>query len=213
MNDWIFKDYHMMGFDLDGTLYDEFDFISQAYNSISGFISKEYKINKEKLLKDMVCLWLRYGSSKTDLFQTAFNDQNIEVNKSDFKECIRLYRESFFKLDLSQRVKNALNIINEKNIKIFIVTDGNSRLQRRKIEALGLYQWFDKDMIFVSGDYGREFQKPSTKILEPIDSECNLEGKKIAYFGDRAIDQKFAECAKFDFYYAPCMNVVRMEKS
>ena len=46
---YSFSDYEYIGFDIDGTLYDEFSFVSQAYKPIASFLSKKYKIDEKYL--------------------------------------------------------------------------------------------------------------------------------------------------------------------
>ena len=91
---------------------------------------------------------------------------------------------------------------------MILITDGNSVLQRRKIESLGLGTWFSNNRIFISGDYGKEYQKPGTLIIGKVKEKFPLDRRKICYLGDRQIDKVFADAAGFEFYYAPCMQII-----
>lgn len=196
------------GFDLDGTLYDEFEFIRQAYKEIAVFISGKSTANPCALSQYMYELWLEYGSSKTDIFQMAFLQCGLEPSHDDIQKCIWMFRKCDISLTLPSRSSYVLDLLKERGKGIFIVSDGNSELQRRKIEALNLRRWFVEDRIFISGDYGKVYQKPSISIADIIEKKIHLEKRKTVYFGDRQVDEKFAEGMGFRFLYAPCMQIM-----
>ena len=161
-------EYKTIGFDLDGTLYDEFDFIKEAYKSISLYVSDIVKHSQSDVYNIICSLWLKFGSSKKDLFQTFFKEFGFKPSDKHINECLNFYRNTQPNLLLPARCRFLLNVINKENQDIFIFTDGNKVLQRKKIEALKLDQWFKKEKVFVSGDYGREYQKPETNILNRL---------------------------------------------
>lgn len=206
MNKINISDYDCFGFDLDGTLYDEFEFITQAYYEIAGYISSVYSVPQKTAYMYMKDLWIQYGSAKQDLFQLIFSHFTITPTEGDIKNCVNLFRGVSLKLQLPQRSKYYLDSIKESNKFIFLVTDGNSTLQRKKIGALGLESWFPENCIFVSGDYGKNYQKPNTAILSVVNRVIPVCSMKVAYFGDRGVDKEFAKAAGFDFIYAPCMQ-------
>lgn len=204
-----FEAIDIYGFDLDGTLYDEFEFVSQAYRSIAEYISMRSAKSQSvsEILLFMQSVWLEYGSSKKDLFQLSFEKFGVKPELADIKECVQRYRIGEVNLVLSERAKYILDLLKRERKSLFLVTDGDSLLQRRKIEILGLRKWFPEDSIFISGDYGKEYQKPNIAILNYIEKTIKLKEKRIAYFGDREIDKIFAEKAGFLFVYAPCMQL------
>lgn len=196
MND-IDKD-TVVGFDLDGTIYDEFEFIAQAYISIAEIIS--YKLNMEKsCIYERLCMeWLRYGSS-FNIFQKVIGEELSNQNPQLIKECIRSYRKTNFKLKLSVRAEIILETLVKTGCELFIVTDGDRELQRKKIDALGLMRWFTPNNIAISGDYGRDVQKPSTYMATKI-SALKTPKKKVMFLGDRYVDWQFANNCGFEFY-------------
>lgn len=208
-NNIEFNKEQAFGFDLDGTLYDEFEFICHAYRTVADYIASfSGNIEQYNLWNYMINCWLEEGSAKTDLFQAAFTYASVYPNSDRIKECIRLYREAPFQLTLSTRAKFILDLCKKESKIMFIVTDGNSVLQRRKIDALGLKEWFDEEFIFISGDYGKEYQKPGVGMVQHISKVVDLELGNICYLGDRDVDEKFAVSTGFDFYYAPCMQIM-----
>ena len=69
-----------VGFDMDGTLYDEFDFIKQVYSEIN----KQLILN-DSILSFMTERWLEKGSSYPLIFSEAYDKcESIFVEKEDF---------------------------------------------------------------------------------------------------------------------------------
>lgn len=185
-----------IGFDMDGTLYDEFDFISQAYNTVAAFIAKQYNLKKSEVYKSLCDNWKKFGSS-ANIFQKTFREFSIEPDVEMVKECINRYRTADFNLIISCEMECLLNDLKSEGYKLFLVTDGNARLQRKKINELGLNRWFDEENIAISGDYGKEYQKPEAYMKDKI--KILKSEDKVLYVGDRDIDKMFAENSGFKF--------------
>ena len=181
-----------IGFDLDGTLYDEFDFIYQVY----------WEINK-KILKDKVAFkfmlnrWLEKGSSYPFIFEETYNKFNYAkfFEKEKFiKNILQIYYTFIPNLRLTYRTENILEEL-KKHYKLFLISDGNANLQRNKFNALKLNTYFGSKYVFFTGDYGTEYYKPNTKILNIIKINFN----KAVFIGDREIDEKFAKNSNMQF--------------
>ena len=184
-----------LAFDLDGTLYDEYDFIKQAYYSVSEVIHSHTNIDQGIIYEYLCRLWLKYGSSY-NTFQDAFNNFcHTDMDKELLKKCVNAYRNTEIELSLSKEVIELLDSLG-KYPKV-IITDGDSTLQRKKYKALGLDRWFSEDSVFVTGDYGKENYKPNPYVGELVKDK--LHTNKILYFGDRDIDKQFAENVGFEF--------------
>lgn len=185
-------------FDLDGTIYDEFDFIVQVYLDVAKVIADYIQIPLNIVYEKLCQTWLEIGSSGNVFQQSAFELASSELPKEVIKECVSVYRNAKFQLNLSNRAKSLFCNLNNAGYLLCIVTDGDSELQRKKIDSLGLNQWFSNQNIYVSGDYGKEYQKPNPfmglKLL------CDdLKANEVLYLGDRNIDKIFAENVGFSF--------------
>jgi len=198
------KGIDIFGFDLDGTLYDEFDFISQAYHQFASIISQLCYSNIELIYKYMIGVWFINGSSYDKLFQDTLLKFKARGDISEIVEkLIKVYRTFDFNIVLSERIKAILDWICENGYSLFMVTDGNPVLQAKKITALGLEYWFDKNNIVITGAGGVEYSKPSTKSLQQIEmlNKIKTNSDRILYFGDRNVDYQFAKNAGFLFKY------------
>lgn len=190
--------YDIIGFDMDGTLYDEYEFISQAYLPVSEVLSQSLHYSKD-VVYDLLCeKWLEFGSS-ANIFQIV-TDQlvNESLSLDIIKQCVFAYRNASFELSLPRRSSFLLTTLNNRGKALFLVTDGDSGLQRKKFRKLGLENWFDASNVAISGDYGKNCQKPSTFMTERIGILSN-NTKSVIYVGDREVDKQFADKAGFSF--------------
>ena len=202
MKSFISDGYEALAFDLDGTLYDEYDFIKQAYLPVSETMAS--KQDREKMYEMLCRLWLIHGSS-ANIFQMAYeNLYDRSMDKRLLSDCIDSFRKTDINLKLSDRTSGILDLC--KDVPKVIITDGNSQLQRKKIKALGLDRWFREEDIFVSGDYGKDAYKPNPYMGDLV--KKRLKTDKILYFGDRKIDEEFAENAGFAFRMVKNMIIV-----
>lgn len=203
--------YPVIGFDLDGTLYDEYEFVFQAYRLVSKII-REYMesyhrvIDQEEIFHSLCLEWLRVGSS-APIFQTIFEKYGFpEIPKETVRKCVEAFRTAQFNLHLSRRAEDILNYLIAQDKVLFLVTDGNSDLQRRKIDALGLRRWFSEERIAISGNYGKEAQKPRTYMFEVLrQSVKNID--QAVYCGDRDVDAKFSTNSGIEFRHVENMKL------
>jgi FMN phosphatase YigB (HAD superfamily) len=195
-------DIETVGFDMDGTLYDEFEFIKQVFIQININL-----IRNDKVLNFMLSRWLEKGSSYPFIFDEVYNLYDIEdYTKEEFiQKSLDIFREINPNLELSERNKFLLEYF-KNNFSLFLVTDGNPILQRKKYNALNLSKYFDDDKILFTGDYACDYYKPNIKVLEKI----SFNNKKTIYFGDRNKDREFANLANIKFQKV--YNMIRIEK-
>lgn len=201
-NDINWVDIETVGFDMDGTLYDEFEFIKQVFIQINIKL-----IKNEDVLNFMLFRWLEKGSSYPFIFDEVYKLYDIkDYTKEEFiQKSLDIFREFNPILELPERNIILLEYF-KKKFSLFLVTDGNPILQRKKYNALNLSRYFDMDKILFTGDYTYDYHKPSIKILEKIP----FNNKKTIYFGDRNKDREFAEIANIKFQKV--YNMIRIEK-
>ena len=185
----------ILAFDLDGTLYDEYDFVKQAFYPVSRILALATASDENVVYVNLCRSWLLYGSS-ANIFQMVFEEESkTRMSKELLDKCIMEYRNAEFDVSLSERTTDFLNMVD--NYPAYIISDGNSELQRKKIRILGLDKWFHEENIIVSGDYGKQYYKPAPYLGDLIKKKAVTD--KILYFGDRDIDRMFAENAGFVF--------------
>ena len=65
---------------------------------------------------------------------------------------------------LDSLTSQVLATLRSRGIRMALITDGRSNTQRRKIEALGLYDYIHPELIFISGEQGADKTKPDSFI-------------------------------------------------
>ena len=189
-----------VGFDLDGTLYDEFEFIVQAYKKILLENAKFFCMEEQtEILEFMTERWLQKGSSYNKIFEETFNQyatHYISFREKFVDNSLNIFRTFMPDIRLSERTRAILYYIKKNSYNIFLITDGNAELQSQKICSLGLDKVFD-DNIFCTRKFGSEYEKPSIKILKHINISSSPD--QVVYAGDREVDKLFAENAGFKF--------------
>src|SRR5690554_5620600 len=129
----LYQEAKVIGFDLDGTLYDDFDFISRVYREI---VEKAGggPGRREEMMDFMLLRWLEKGSSYPFIFRETQEKYGL---RPDFVEkALMVYRNNSPSLNLSPRVKFLLHRIKKDGKGLFLVTDGNEKLQQKKVETL-----------------------------------------------------------------------------
>lgn len=190
----------IVGFDLDGTLFDDFQTIKQSFKDVSKYLTFEDPlIVYNKLLEYYF---------KDDRF--VFNRLLDEYRVYDLKiinECKKVYRNiNVVKLELFEWVIPLLEFLKEMNCKIGIITNGNKKYQLKKILALNLFKYFDEPNIFINSS--KKNYKPKTisyrKLYDSNDclkyyigNNCNIDFKganklkiKTICIKDKMIDFK-----------------------
>lgn len=195
-SDIITSPFKAIGFDLDNTLYDEYDFISQVYYKLSQIIAKEAHLEQDIVYNTLCCVWLQHDSKYPHLFQEAFTQLKITLNDSLKKELIQQYRNFSPDLKLSKRISFLLDQLSRQSKILFLVTDGHILLQKNKIEALGLTRWFNGNAIWIS-EMG--YTKPSIEIASQISSIQTISPQDILFIGDHQVDEEFAKNCGFHF--------------
>lgn len=201
----------IVGCDMDGTLYDEAEFISQVYGDIADLLASRGHVEPGILYGWMFQRWVEKGSSYQHIFHEAAVEASIPCDEiPDIVSCcLDLFRSYRPSLTLPSRTKVILaNLI--QSYTLFLVSDGSAELQQRKFDALKLSRWFDPANVGIAGYYGHEFCKPSLKIIDEIGvlSAPHIP-HQIVYFGDRAVDAEFAANAGFQFARVACMHLVK----
>lgn len=191
--------YSVIGFDMDGTLYDEKLFIEQVYQKIARHFANFLTVNLyNEIYGWLLNRWIEKGSSYPYIFSEAMEKFIGVSNPTIIQDCLNIYRNLKPNLSLNNNIKELLNNLLEQKKEIFLITDGNSRLQRAKFESLQLGKWFELSNVVFTGDFGSDFYKPNLRCLDHL-PKFKKDNLPVLYLGDRDLDQEFAVSAKFDF--------------
>lgn len=150
--------------DLDDTLYSELEYLKSAYNYIANIISNEPSKLYSVMLKKF-----ELGEDVFSYLESEFN-----ISKSTLLSYYRFHKPN---IRLYEGVISFLEGFS-LSYKYSMVTDGRSKTQRNKIQALGLEPFLSN--IVISEEIGTE--KPNIQNFEKAIS--GLQSKQNFYIGD-----------------------------
>lgn len=166
-------------FDLDDTLYNEFQFVENGFKEVAKYLSNKYAIQVDELYNVMIEFLNKYG--RGSIFNRMCEKYNFNEKIMNLVEIYRNAKGKFKLYDDSREVLKKLKY----NYKLGIITDGKASVQWSKIKCLGIENYFDK--IIVTDDFGREYWKPHEysyrKMLEYFDCKPH----EAVYIGDNPV--------------------------
>lgn len=178
-------------FDLDDTLYDEFQFVQNGFKEVAKYLSNKYAIHVDELYKVMLELLNKYGRG------TIFNKLCEKYNfNEEIMNLVEIYRNAKGKFKLYDDSYEVLKKL-QHNYKLGIITDGKAAVQWNKIKCLGIENFFDK--IIVTDDFGREYWKPHEYSYKKMLEYFKCEPKEAIYIGDNPA-KDFIGARKVGFY-------------
>ena len=178
--------YHILLFDIDDTLLDfganEIDSLNQLFQEHGYVFSEELfrlynSVNKQ--------LWADYENGKialSEVLNTRFSETLSRMGKVvDGVGWERRYRELLG--NGCQLMEGALELCQSLSAshRLFVITNGVSQTQIKRLKQSGLYEFFED--VFDSQSIG--FQKPSKEFFDYVMSHINgFEREKALVIGD-----------------------------
>ncbi len=166
--------------DLDDTLYDEIEFVYNGFNSVSKYLEKKSNLKKNITLRFLKKNFINNRNQK--LFNQLSKKFNLNLSTHQIKKLIYLYRYNSGILKMKKDRIYILNKIIKKYNKVYLVTDGNPRVQQLKIKKLKIKKYFKK--IYYTSLFGRRAHKPSLKTFGYIAKKEKIDFSKLVYIGD-----------------------------
>jgi len=162
-------------FDLDGTLVDSKDTILKSTKVALDQLNISYDINEETFT-------YMIGKHFVDIFRES-NIENV-----DFDEFISIYKSYYFKfIDSSflyPGVEDILKVLNEKQIKVSLLTTKVQEQADKIIDHFSLRSSFD----YVMGRRDELAHKPSPESLIFICKELRVDPSETLMVGDTELD-------------------------
>lgn len=166
-------------FDLDDTLYDEMQFVKGGFKAVSSCISENNNIDQNAVYQLLLDVLEKYGRGHT--FDIILKKLDLYSEKLIAK-LVEVYRTHKSSLSLYPEVRAVLSALRKQEYKIALITDGNVKVQRNKVEVLKIKDFFDY-MVF-SDEYGIEKRKPSLFPYQKAMERLEVNAKEIIYVGD-----------------------------
>ena len=156
-------------FDLDDTLYPEKQYVRSGYKKIAEYLHEDVADR----------LWELFEAK-----EPAIDRCLEELGRTDEKDrCLEVYRSQKPDISLYPGTGELLLQIKRAGIDLGMITDGRPEGQRAKLDALNLWQIFDR--IIITDELGGiSFRKPNPKAYELLAETFDVPFTRMAYIGD-----------------------------
>ncbi|WP_300665436.1 HAD family hydrolase [Fluviicola sp.] len=163
--------------DLDDTLYPEIEFVYSGFREVSSYLRNAFGIDSTESYRIMLDELTANGRGK--VFDSVLKQYHINT-AANRKKCVAVYRSHRPELVLYPEAMRFLSRFSGS--RKYLVTDGNIRVQRNKINALGLNKHFIKTI--PTYQYGIQYSKPSVFCFEKILEWEKKAPNQLVYIGD-----------------------------
>ncbi len=165
-------------FDLDDTLYPEYEYVLSGFQCVITKINKDF--GKEIRLGEIVEL---YDGSRNNVFNRLLDKNDVAYDKAYVADLIAVYKRHSPKIAFYDGAIDAFNFCKSEGIKLGIITDGTPIQQNNKIKALNLKNWVD-EYIVTDEIAGTESRKPNKISFETMANKLDVEASQMIYIGD-----------------------------
>lgn len=163
-------------FDLDDTLFEELSFVYSGFRAVADYLNPIIHLPQEQII---TALKAELQSQREQVFDRFLAKQGFKSQKM-IKSCVSIYRGHEPSLNLFPEARACLARLHEHPI--YIVTDGNQLVQRKKFFALGL------DLLvrrcFFTYAHGLHRRKPSPYCFEKICALEQVTPASVVYIAD-----------------------------
>ena len=166
-------------FDLDDTLYDEMQFVKGGFKAVSSYISKNNNTNQTVVYQVLLEALEKHGRGHT--FDVALKKLGL-YEEELIPRLVAVYRIHKPNLAPYPDVRAVLTALKTQGYKLGLITDGNVEVQRNKVEALEVKDFFD--CLIFSNEYGIEKQKPNPFPYQKVMEELEVSARETIYVGD-----------------------------
>ncbi|MCH5155397.1 MAG: HAD-IA family hydrolase [Clostridiales bacterium] len=165
-------------FDLDDTLFPEYDYVKSGYKAVAKQIEKKYGI--DDAYDELLTL---FGENNNNVFNRYLQSKGLSDIEQAVSELVEIYHTHTPEIQLSDEVKHTLALLREKGYKLGVITDGRPQGQRAKIVSLGLEGMVDK-IIITDELGGKECRKPNPKAFNLMAEYFGISLNEMMYVGD-----------------------------
>lgn len=177
-------------FDIDDTLYCRQDMLVKAAEIVLGVKVPDWRefirIFYEK--SDVNMAQLESGEVSTRdtngwRYNETFRLLGLPYKPEDGGRAADAYLELQSHMAISDGLASVLDkLASDPDLKLAILTAGESKHQWNKVDMLGLDRWFDRSMILVTGD--TPYTKPDAELFQMMEEHLGLSPSDLWMVGD-----------------------------
>lgn len=169
--------FKLIAFDLDDTLYPEKAYLLSGLKAVSKLL--EERIGIVGFYDESVRLFEKGVRGR--IFEATLANMGIECESELISEMVDCYDSHLPNISLYNDVMFALRYL-KRNYRLVLITDGNPHIQRKKIEALRIENFFEK--ILYTDMLGKEFRKPNPRPFHEVTEHFEVTHHECVYIAD-----------------------------
>jgi putative hydrolase of the HAD superfamily len=166
-------------FDLDDTLYPEEEFVYGGFRAVSKVVHHHQGL---PIYEELTALF--EAGERSDLFTKVLRRHVESVEESWVQELVQVYRNHQPTLHPYSEVSAFLTTLRNR-YRLGILSDGWLRVQKRKLAALGIEQFFE--VIIFSDQWGIDHWKPHPLSYEECARRFALAPEALVYIADNPV--------------------------
>lgn len=170
-------------FDLDGTLYDRDRLASELFEQQYALFAAELRdVSRERFIADVLAMDDHGHGPKEAGYRALVASWGLDAGLAD--RLLAHFREAYDRhCHLTEDVRYSLEELRRRGLKLAVITNGTSTMQRRKLGALGIEHFFAA--ILVSEDEG--VRKPDAEIFRRALRRCGVAAHEAVFVGDHPV--------------------------
>jgi len=166
-------------FDLDDTLYPEIEFVKSGFKTVARHLASKHNLDEESLFQQMLDILQKDGRGK--IFDTLLEKLDL-FSAETVEKLVDLYRSHQPSIRLYPDTLPTLEKLRQNGIQVGIITDAMASVQKNKVTALRLENFFD--IIIYTEELGEGCSKPSPVPFKTALDFLQVPAPEAAYIGD-----------------------------
>ena len=164
-------------FDLDNTLYKEREYVLSGFREVAKYLENKHEINFFETYSILTESLIANGRGNN--FDAIIKKKDLSLSLIPI--LVKVYREHIPNISLRDDTDYFLKELSKK-YKLCLITDGWEEVQKKKVEALGIKDYFD--LILYSQSDGIEHAKPHKKFFLKALKSFDVFEKEVLMIGD-----------------------------
>jgi len=169
-------------FDLDYTLYDPWQYVGGALAQVATGVAQELSCADRPLAATLVEAWRTLGSDHDRLFDRWLEGHGL-CSRERVEKCIGIFHAHRPAQMVPYRGVATMLRALQRQQRLGMVTDGEPRMQRAKLAALGLASCFE--VIVYAGELSRE--KPHPEVFRRALETLGVRPEASVFVGDHPV--------------------------
>lgn len=165
-------------FDLDDTLYLERDYVRSGFRAVARFCAERFGYEMDEVAHELESLFEEEPRLPAFDRWLASKSLSVETHRREMVDVYRAHQPALRPVDGAAETLAEL----AKAHTLGLLTDGSSRRQRAKLDALGIASLFSE--IVVSEDLGPATAKPDRRLFREIADKLETPPNDCVYLAD-----------------------------